>query len=94
MRLARLILEHCRAVRQYKLRAATPFPQGIDPPCVAVIDLDDVPRHVVENGYSTQVDLYGLMCLLMLVETLITFTVHVFICLTGDGSLGLTGVTA
>ena len=77
-RLARLILEHCRAGRQYKLRAAMPFPQGINPPCVAVIDVDEVPRHVVENGYSTQVDLYGLVCLLLLFGTLTAFTVHVF----------------
>ena len=65
-------------MRQYKLRAAAPFPQGIDPPCVAVVDLDEVPRRVVENGYSTPADLHGLMCLLMLFETLITFTIHVF----------------
>ena len=77
-RLARLVLEHCRTVHQHKHRAATPFPRGIDPPCVAVIDLDEVPHHVVENGYSTQDDLYGLVWLLIHFETLIAFTIHVF----------------
>ena len=70
-RLARLILEHCRDVRQYELRAATSFPPGIEPPCVAVIDLDELPRDTVGDGYSTQLDLYGLTCLLML------FDIHV-----------------
>ncbi|KAI9566357.1 hypothetical protein HD554DRAFT_2174536 [Boletus coccyginus] len=77
-RLARLILEHCRATGQYELRAAAPFPEGIEPPCVAVIDLDEVTRDIVGNEYSTQVDFHGLMCLLMLFETLIAFTMHVF----------------
>ncbi|KAF8555095.1 hypothetical protein OG21DRAFT_1496566 [Imleria badia] len=71
-RLARLISEHCRAVRQYELRVGTPFPESIDPPCVAVIDLDEVPQEVIQKGYSTQVDLYGLMCMLILFETMIT----------------------
>ena len=77
-RLARLILEHSRDESLYELHAETTFPEGIDPPCVAVIDLDEVPRDVVENGYSTQVDLYGLVCMLMLFETTVTLTAHVF----------------
>ncbi|KAF8547791.1 hypothetical protein OG21DRAFT_1501387 [Imleria badia] len=77
-RLARLMLEHCRAVHLYELLAATSFPNGIDPPCVAVVNLDEVPQNVVESGYSTQFDLYGLMCILMLFSTFITTTVHVF----------------
>ena len=72
-RLARLILEHCRAVRQYELRAATPFPQGIEPPCVAVIHLGRVPRDTVGNEYSTQVDLYGLTCFLMLFDIYVVY---------------------
>jgi hypothetical protein len=42
------------------------------------MDLDEVPHHVVENGYSTQVDLYGLVCLMILFGTLTAFIVHVF----------------
>ena len=80
-RLARLLLEHSRGDSHeslYELHAETTFPKGIDPPCVAVIDLDEVPRDVVENGYSTQVDLYGLVCMLVLFETTVTLMVHVF----------------
>ena len=77
-RLARLILEHSRDQWQYELHAPTPSPKGIDPPCVAVIDLDDVPPDVVQNEYSTQVDLYGPFCILMFFETMIALTVHVF----------------
>ena len=77
-RLARLILEHCRAVHLYELLAATSFPNGIDPPCVAVINLDKVPQNVVQSGYGTQFDLYGLICILVLLETFITTTVHTF----------------
>ncbi|KAF8547792.1 hypothetical protein OG21DRAFT_1607246 [Imleria badia] len=77
-RLARLILEHSRDRWSSELHPTAPFPKGIDPPCVAVIDLDEVPEHVVENGYSTQVDIYGLICMLILFETMITFIVHVF----------------
>ena len=43
-----------------------------------MIDLDDVPPDVVQNEYSTQVDLYGLFCILMFFETMIALTVHVF----------------
>ena len=78
-RLARLILEHSRDQWSYELHAPTPFPKGIDHPCVAVIDLDDVPPDVVQNEYSTQVDLYGLFCILMFFETMITLTVHVYL---------------
>ncbi|KAF8547799.1 hypothetical protein OG21DRAFT_1526737 [Imleria badia] len=77
-RLAGLILGHCRTVRQYELRAAAPFPEGIDPPCVAVLDLDDAPRDIAENGYSTHVDFYGFVCMLMLVEATITLVLHAF----------------
>ena len=71
--LAKLILEHCRAVRRYKIHAETQFPEGIEPPCVAVVDLDEVPREVVENGYSTQVDVYGLMAMLILFTVMLAF---------------------
>ena len=77
-RLAKLILEHCKAVPQYELRAATPFPRGIDPPCVAVVDLDEVPQEVIAKGYSTQLDVHGLICMLMLLETMIILIIQVF----------------
>ena len=77
-RLAKLILEHCKAVPQYELRAATPFPRGINPPCVAVVDLDEVPREVNAKGYSTQLDVHGLICMLMFFEVTITLIVQVF----------------
>ena len=80
-RLARLLLEHSRGDSHeslYELLATRTFPKGIDPPCVAVIDLDEVPRDVAENGYSTQVDRYGLTCMLMLFETIVTLIMHVF----------------
>ena len=76
--LAKLILEHCRAVRRYKIHAETQFPEGIEPPCVAVVDLDEVPREVVENGYSTQVDVYGLMAMLILFTVMLAFILRVF----------------
>ena len=67
-RLAKLILEHCKTVSQYKFRATTPFPRGIDPPCIAVADLDEVPQEVIAKGYSTQLDVHGLICMFMLFE--------------------------
>ncbi|KAF8131454.1 hypothetical protein EV363DRAFT_1217042 [Boletus edulis] len=77
-RLARLILEHCRGQLSCELHSESNFPKGIDPPCVAVIDLDQVPHHVVQNKYSTQVDLYGLMCILIFFDTTAALIVHVF----------------
>ena len=77
-RLARLILEHCRAVRRCELRAATLFPKGIYAPSVAVIDLDKAPQDVIKNGYNTQADHYGLTCILMLFETMVAVLVHLF----------------
>ena len=77
-RLAKLILEHCKTVPQYPLRAATSFPRGIDPPCVAVVDLDKVPQEVIARGYSTQLDIHGLICMLMFFETVTTLIVQVF----------------
>ena len=80
-RLARLLLEHSRGDSHeslYELHAETTFPKGIDPPCVAVIELNEVPRDVAENGYSTQVDRYGLTCTLVLFETIVTLITHVF----------------
>ena len=55
-----------------------PSQKASTPPCVAVIDLDEVPRDVVENGYSTQVDLYGLVSMLVLFGTTVALMVHVF----------------
>ena len=77
-RLAGLILVYCRTVRLYELHAAATFPEGIDPPCVAVLDLDDVPQDIVQNGYSTHVDFYGFVCMLVLVESTIALVLHVF----------------
>lgn len=76
--LARLILDHSSTVLQYDLHVAKAFPDGIDPPCVAVIYLDDVPQDVAANGYSIPADLHGLTCLLLVFETMMTLIVHVF----------------
>ena len=77
-RLAKLILEHCKTAPQYKFQAARPFPRGIDPPRVAVVDLNEVSQEVIAKGYSTQLDFHGLIWMLILFMTTITFVVEVF----------------
>ena len=76
--LASLILDHCSTVRRHELYAAKAFPDGIDPPCVAVIDLDEVPQDVVTNKYSIGANHHGLACMLVLFEITMTLVVHVF----------------
>ena len=51
----------------------------MDPPRVAVVDLNEVSQEVIAKGYSTQLDFHGLIWMLILFRTMITFVVQVFL---------------
>ena len=74
-RLARLVLEHSREQRLYEDHVARAFSRDNDSPCVAIINLNEVLRDV-ENGYSIQLDLYGLVCALVHFEVAVTLISH------------------
>ncbi|KAN0100038.1 hypothetical protein V8E55_000022 [Tylopilus felleus] len=77
-RLASLILQHSKYESSYELRSGMAPSQGIKPACVAVIDLDNVPRHAVQNKYSVQFDLQGLSCILILFQITLALVSQVF----------------
>lgn len=70
-RLVRLILEHSRDLQQRNIHEAMSSQEGIDPPRVAVIDLDEVPQDIIKRGYSVPADIHGFMIMIMIFQVLV-----------------------
>jgi hypothetical protein len=74
-RLARLLLEDSRD-QLHNLHHASSPRDDVDPPRVAVIDLDEVPPEIIERGYVVSADFYGFVVVVLLLEVLITLFLH------------------
>ncbi|KAG9311096.1 hypothetical protein JVU11DRAFT_9005 [Chiua virens] len=79
-RLASLLLDHSKNVklRQRDLHSATLRIEGVDPPRVAVTNLDDVEPKIIERRYTVPADFYGLVVMIQFLEMFITLLLHIF----------------
>ncbi|KAF8556786.1 hypothetical protein OG21DRAFT_1506191, partial [Imleria badia] len=77
-RLAKLLLEHSRYLQLQNLHVAASPRGGVDPPCVAVIDLHEVPPEIIERGYTVSADFFGFVVLVTFFEILLAPIVHIF----------------
>ena len=76
--LARLLQGHSRDLQLKNLHVAASPREGIDPPRIAVIDLDEVPADIIERGYTVTADFYGFVAMTMFLEILISPIVYIF----------------
>ena len=72
-RLAKLILEHSRYECPCDLKSARGSVQGIEPLCVAMIDLDNI-----SHKYNTPFDFFGLCCMAVFFQIIVALVIHVF----------------
>ncbi|KAG6374076.1 hypothetical protein JVT61DRAFT_4718 [Boletus reticuloceps] len=77
-RLARLLLEHSRDLQQSNLHDASSRRDGVDPPLVAVIDLNEVSPEVIEKNYTIPADFYGFVVMVVFLEILISPILYIF----------------
>ena len=66
-------MEHSRYECPCDLKSARGSAQGIEPPCVAMIDLGKV-----SHKCNTQFDFFGLCCMAMFFQIMVTLVFHVF----------------
>lgn len=69
-RLARLLLEHSKDQLDNLHDASSPR-DGVDPPRVVVIDLDEAPPEIIERGYTVADDFYGFVVMVLLLHALL-----------------------
>jgi hypothetical protein len=76
--LARQFLQHSRDQQLQNLHYASSPRNGVDPPRVAVIDLDEVPPEIIERGYTVSADFYDFAVMVLFLQILISTTLHLF----------------
>ena len=78
-RLATLLQEHSRYLQLHNLHVAVSPRDGVDPPCVAVIDLDEVPPEISERGYTMSADFFGIVVLVAFFEIFLAPILHIYL---------------
>ncbi|KAF8556785.1 hypothetical protein OG21DRAFT_1495315 [Imleria badia] len=78
-RLARLLLEHSRDHQLRYFRFAASRRDGVDPPRVAVIDLDEVAPEIIERGYTISADFFGVIVLVTFFQILLIPILLIFL---------------